>query len=196
MAIPIKWLDRLIGGDWLGIHFAVNIFIATTLLWLILNQAAGLNPIWAISSMVAASDPLVRNAVSTFRGRIINALLGCAVGFAFLVFGGSREWKLSLALAVTVLLSTYVVRVQVMWRQAPITAAVVIAAGMTHSSKLTALEIGVRRVGEVLLGCVVGIAISWLMSIVWKLEPKKDGDSGKPASEPDQIARTLPTSEP
>ncbi|HKF02597.1 MAG TPA: FUSC family protein [Candidatus Sulfotelmatobacter sp.] len=197
MVIPIKWLDRLIGGDWLGIHFAVNIFIATTLLWLILNQAAGLNPIWAISSMVAASDPVVRNAVSTFRGRIINALLGCAVGFAFLVFGGSGEWKLPLALAVTVLLSTYVVRVQVMWRQAPITAAVVIAAGMTHSSKLTAVEIGVRRVGEVLLGCVVGIVISWLMSIIWTPpEPKKKGDSSKSTSAPDQIARTLPTSEP
>jgi uncharacterized membrane protein YccC len=54
--------------------------------------------------MVAASDPVVRNAVSTFRGRIINALLGCAVGFAFLVFGVSGEWKLPLALAVTVLL--------------------------------------------------------------------------------------------
>jgi uncharacterized membrane protein YccC len=101
---------------------------------------------------------------------------------------------LSLALAVTVLLSTYVVRVQVMWRQAPITAAVVIAAGMTHPSTLTVLEIGVRRVGEVLLGCVVGIAVSWLMSIIWKPpEPKKEGDSSKPASE---IAQTFPTSEP
>ena len=69
------------------------------------------------------------------------------------MLGGSREWKLPLALAVTVLLSTYVVRVQVMWRQAPITAAIVIAAGMTHNSELTALEIGARRVGEVLLGC-------------------------------------------
>jgi uncharacterized membrane protein YccC len=147
--------------------------------------------------MVAASDPVVRNAVSTFRGRIINALLGCAVGFAFLVFGGPGEWKLPLALAVTVLLSTYVVRVQVMWRQAPITAAVVIAAGMTHSSKFTAVEIGVRRVGEVLLGCVIGIVISWLMSIIWTPpEPKKEGDSSKSTSAPGQIARTLPTSEP
>jgi len=157
----------------------------------VLHQAVGLNPIWAISSMVAASDPVVRNAVSTFRGRIINALLGCGVGFAFLVLGGAREWKLPLAMAVTVLLSSYVVRVQVMWRQAPITAAVVIAAGMTHSSKFTALETGVQRVGEVLLGCVVGVAISWFMSIVWPPpEPKKEGDSSKPDPLPDQIART------
>ena len=197
MAVTITRLQRFVRGDWLGVHFAVNIFIATTLLWLMLHRAVGLNPIWAVSSMIAASDPVVRQAVSTVRGRVINALLGCAVGLAFLVFGGSREWKLPLAMAVTVLLSSYVVRVQVMWRQAPITAAIVIAAGMTQSSKLTALEIGVRRVGEVLLGCIVGVAVSWLMSIIWTSpQPKNEGDSTQPASVPDQIARTLPTSEP
>lgn len=163
----MKRLAWLIKDDWLGVHFAANVFIATTILWLTLRHAAGLNPIWAISSMIAASDPVIEQAAKTFRGRIINALLGCAVGLTFLVFGGSREWKLPLALAVTVLLSTYAVRVQVMWRQAPITAAVVIAAGMTHHSELTALEIGVRRVGEVLLGCIVGLGVSWLMTFIW-----------------------------
>ena len=165
----MKALERIIKDDWLGVHFAVNVFVATTLLWLILRRVAGLNPIWAISSMIAASDPIIKQAAKTFRGRIINALLGCAVGLTFLVLGGSREWKLPLALAVTVLLSTYVVRVQVMWRQAPITAAIVIAAGMTHHSELTALEIGARRVGEVLLGCVTGLVVSWLMSTVWPM---------------------------
>ena len=170
----MKGLVHLIKDDWLGVHFAVNVFIATTLLWLLLRRAAGLNPIWAISSMIAASDPVVKQAAKTFRGRIINALLGCAVGLIFLLLGGSSEWKLPFALAVTVLLSTYVVRVQVMWRQAPITAAIVIAAGMTHHSELTAFEIGVRRVGEVLLGCVMGLVVSWCMSLIWPTpEPKK-----------------------
>ena len=197
MAVTTKWLDRLTGGDWLGVRYAANIFVATTLLWLMLHQAAGLNPIWAISSMVAASDPVVRQAFSTFQGRIINALLGCGVGFALLLLGGSREWKLPVAMAVAVLLSSYVVRVQVMWRQAPITAAIVIAAGMANSSKLTALEIGVRRVGEVLLGCVVGVVTSWIMSVIWRpSQPEREGDSGKPVSVLDQTARTLPTSKP
>ena len=75
--------------------------------------------------------------------------------------------KLPVAMAFTVLLSTYVARVQVMWRRALITAAIVIAVGMTHHSELTALEIGTRRVGEVLLGCFVGFGVSWLMSVVW-----------------------------
>ena len=66
-----------------------------------------------------------------FRSRIINVLVGCVVGLVFLLVGGSSEWKLPLALAVTVLVSSYVIHIQTMWRQAPITAAIVIAAGLT-----------------------------------------------------------------
>lgn len=163
----MKRLTSLLSGDWVGVRFAVNIFIATTVLWLLLRSAAGLNPIWAISSMIAASDPNVKEALRTFRGRIINAALGCATGLFFLVIGGGGEWTLPLALAVTVLLSTYVVRVQVMWRQAPITAALVIAAVLTRHSELSAAEVGLRRVGEVMLGCVVGLTVTWLMAKIW-----------------------------
>ena len=41
------------------------------------------------------------------------------------------DWMLPFALAVTVLISSYVIRVKTMWRQAPITAAIVLAAGIS-----------------------------------------------------------------
>ena len=75
------------------------------------------------------------------QNRIINAALGCATGLFFLIVGRGGEWTLPLALSVTVLLSAYVVRVQVMWRQAPITAALVIAAVLTRHSEMTAAEV-------------------------------------------------------
>ena len=53
-------------GDPLGVHFAANIFIATTFLWGVRRHCAGLSPIWAISSMVAAGDPKAKPAVKTF----------------------------------------------------------------------------------------------------------------------------------
>ncbi len=159
--------SSIVPGSWVGVHFALNIFVATAVLWLLLRLAAGLNPIWAISSMIAASDPNVKEARRTFWGRIINAALGCATGLFFLVVGRGGEWTLPLALAVTVLLSAYVVRVQVMWRQAPITAALVIAAVLTRHSELSAAEVGLRRVGEVMLGCVVGLTVTWLMDKIW-----------------------------
>ena len=50
--------------------------------------------------MIAASDPQVNEAVRMFRSRIINVLVGCAVGLFFLVVGDPTEWKLPFALAV------------------------------------------------------------------------------------------------
>ena len=174
--------ERAVKGDYVGIHFAANVFVAATLLWLILRLFANLNPIWAISSMIAASDPVVKQAVKTFRGRIVNSLVGCAVGLIVLVVGGTNEMKLPLAMAVAVLVSSYVVRQQVMFRQAPITAAIVIASGLEKHSKLTGVELGVRRVGEVLLGCLVGVLVTWAMSKLWPVpEPGKPSEQSKPA---------------
>ena len=168
----MKWPD-FAQSDLLGVRFAVNVFIASAILWFVLRHIADTNPIWAIASMIAASDPQLKEAVRMFRSRIVNVLVGCAVGLLFLV-GGPSEWKLPFALAVTVLVSSYVVRIQTMWRQAPITAAIVIAAGLTHHSKLSGLEHGLHKVAEVLLGCLMGLAISYLMSKLWRLpEPAK-----------------------
>jgi uncharacterized membrane protein YccC len=164
----MKW-PGFVHGDLLGVRFAFNVFVASAILWFLLRDVADTNPIWAIASMVAASDPQVKEAARMFRSRIINVLVGCAVGLLFLMVGGSSEWKLPLALAVTVLVSSYVVHIQTMWRQAPITAAIIIAAGLTHHSKLSGLEHGLHKVGEVLLGCLMGLMVSFLMSKLWPM---------------------------
>jgi uncharacterized membrane protein YccC len=164
----------LLQQDIIGVRFALNVFIGTTVTWYVLTHIADdENPIWAIASMVAASDPQVKEAVRIFKSRLINVLLGCAVGLIFVVMGGSSEWKLPIALAVTVLLSSYLVQIPTMWRQAPITAAIVIAAGLTHDSKLSGIEHGVHKVVEVIFGCLVGLIVSLLMSKVWPVaEPE------------------------
>ena len=175
-------IERLRADDMRGLHYAASIFVATTVLWILVKHVGDANPIWAIGWLVATSDPLMKQAVSTFRGRIVNTLLGCAVGLVFVALGRT-DWELPFALAVTVLLSTYVVRVPTMWRQAPITAAIVIAGGLQHHVKLTAVEQGLRRVGEVLFGCLVGILVAWLLSKVWPLpeagKGKGNGVSGR-----------------
>ena len=86
----MKVIERFIKGDTHGIHYALSIFIATAVLWVVVHEMAESNPIWAISSMVATSDPLMKQAVLTFRSRIINTLVGCAIGLLFIAIGGSR----------------------------------------------------------------------------------------------------------
>src|SRR5215467_9892274 len=165
----MKTLKRVIKGDMHGIHYAVSIFFATAVLWLLVHELAKRDPIWAISSMVATSDPLMKQAVLTFRARIINSLVGCAIGLLFIAIGGARLLMLPLAMAVTVLVSSYVVRIQTMWRQVPISAAFVIAAGLEHHSRKQSLLAGVSRMNEVLFGCFVGILVAWLVSVAWPL---------------------------
>jgi uncharacterized membrane protein YccC len=160
--------------DILGIRFALNVAIATAIVWYSLEYIVDTNPIWAIASMVAASDPQVNEAARMFRSRLINVLVGGVVGLLFLMIGGPAEWTLPLALAVTVLLSSYVIQIQTMWRQAPITAAIVIASGVATHSRLTGVEHGLHKVGEVVFGCLVGLLVSWAMSRIWPIRKPAD----------------------
>lgn len=150
-------------------RFAANVFIGTTLVWAVLREIGGVSPIWAIAAMIASTDPQVDVAARMFRSRIVNVLVGAAVGLAFMLFARSGEWMLPIALAATVLISAYLVRVPTMWRQAPITAALVIASGLSLQSKSAGIELGLTKVAEVLFGCFVGLAISALMARVWPL---------------------------
>ena len=176
----MKALERFVKGDMHGMHYAVSIFFATGLLYILVHRLAKANPVWAISSMVATSDPLMKQAVLFLRSRIINTLMGCAVGLLFIACGGMRLMMLPLAMAVTVLLSSYVVRIQTMWRQAPISAAFVISAGLEYHSRKHGLIAGVGRMNEVLFGCLVGLVVAWLVSRLWPLaDPPADPDQGK-----------------
>ena len=155
----------------LGFRYAVNVFIATTIVWFTVKSFSDRNPIWAIASMVAASDPVPEEGRRLFRSRLVNVLVGCVVGLGLLLFGGHSNWKVPFALALTVLISSYVIRVKTMWRQAPITAAIVIAAGISQGSKVAGLESGLHKMAEVIFGCVVGMLVSWAMSKVWLIRP-------------------------
>ena len=174
-----KSLDRYIKGDMHGIHYAVSMAIATAVLWVCVHELAESNPVWAISSMVATSDPLMKTAVMILRSRIINTMVGCVIGLAFIVIGGNSVIALPVAMGVTVLVSSYVVRIQTMWRQAPISAAFVIAAGLEHKSRLGGFRAGVNRMAEVLFGCLVGLLVAWLVSVVWPL-PEPSPNAGTP----------------
>ena len=156
-------------------RFAANVFIGSTLVWVALREFGGVTPIWAIAGMIASVDPQMDVAARMFKSRIVNVLVGCAIGLVFMLVGGSSEWTLPIALAATVLISSYLVRIPTMWRQAPITAALVIASGLTHHSKSAGIEFGLIKVAEVLFGCVVGLGVSWLMSRLWPLPTLPDG---------------------
>ena len=70
MGLPV--FKRILPVDLMGVRFATNIFIAATILWVILREHQNLNPIWAISSMIAAADPTVEQAKKFFHGSVVS----------------------------------------------------------------------------------------------------------------------------
>ncbi len=95
-------------------RFAANVFIGSTLVWVVLREIGGVSPVWAIAAMVASTDPQMDVATRMFRSRIVNVLVGAAVGLMFMLVGGSSGWSLPIARAATVLISSYLVRIPTM----------------------------------------------------------------------------------
>ena len=159
-------VERTVRDDWNGLHFAVNIFVATTFLWLLLRSWADLNPIWAISSMVAASDPVVKQAAKTFRGRIVNSLVGSAAGCSC-SSSGTVGWKLPIAMSAAVPGDLH---------RAP---ADDVPPGADHrgdrhcrrarSTPRSGPELGCAGSAKSCSSCVVGILVSWGMSKLWPM---------------------------
>jgi len=162
-------------------RFAANVFVGSTIVWIVLSRF-DVSPIWAIAAMIASTDPQVDVAKKMIRNRLINVCVGAAVGLLFMVVGFT-PWKLPLALAATVLISSYWLRITTMWRQAPITAALVIATGLSKESAAAGFHAALLKVAEVVFGCLVGVTVSWLMSRVWPVpetaEPSATNEKGK-----------------
>lgn len=173
----MKVFAHFLEDDLLGVRFAANVFIASIIVWIGIRFFFHADPIWAMASMIASSEPVVEKGLKFFRSRLINTLVGCAVGLLFVSIGEPTPWRLPFALAITVLVSSYFVRIRVMWRQAPITAAIVIAGSLSAYSKTVGMEVGLLRVAEVIFGSVVALGVSWLMSAIWSVrEPKAEPD--------------------
>ena len=151
----------------LGFRFAVNVLIATTIVWFSCGKLAtaipsGRSPRWWLPQTLSQR----RHAGCS--GAVSSTWRSAArLGSFFSLVGSGSQRMIPVALAVTVLISSYLVRVKTMWRQAPITAAVVIAAGLAGGSTTVGIGRGLHKVAEVLFGCVVGVLVSWLMSRVW-----------------------------
>ena len=62
----MKILDRLLEDKLLGVRFAVNVFIGSIIVWITLRFFTHAHPIWAIASMIASSEPVMRQGLKMF----------------------------------------------------------------------------------------------------------------------------------
>ena len=158
----------------LAIRFAVNVGIGTIIVCVILYLMGKTSFDWAVISVITCSDPQPKEARKMVKGRLINVIVGCAVGLIFILIGEAKNWMLPVAVSTAVLISSLLIRIKEMWLQAPITAAIVISSALGASSNITGMYSGIRRVEDVLIGSCVGFLISWIMSKFWFIKYQPD----------------------
>ena len=129
-------LRRLLIQDVTGLHYAVRIFVGTTAVWLLLRSVGDADAVWAVISVIVVTEPQMQTAWRSLGSRVVNTLIGCAMGMIFLLLAGPEVWVLPLALTATVLICTYAIKLSFSWRIAPATAALIIASGVLEQSRI------------------------------------------------------------
>lgn len=175
-----RFLSRMLGHlvqDPLALHYAVRIFIGTAFLWLLLQRMGDDHAIWSIITLVFVTEPKLKDAMESFRHRIYNTAIGCGIAIVALLVGGPRHWTLPAAMTAAVLLSTRRQETPSSWRTTPVATGIVLSAGLSSQSWAVGLQTALTRAGEVFLGGVTALAVTWLMAMIWMPEEEKKPDA-------------------
>ena len=136
---------------------AAKTALAATLCWWLV-QAFGLHePYWGPISAIIVLQSNVGSTITASRDRILGTLIGAAFGFSFSLFG-ALPWNYVGAVLAAVILSG-LLGLRNSSRLAGVTISIVMLVQKTGSR----WELALDRVGEVLLGVVVALAVSTLV---------------------------------
>ena len=157
-----------------GILHALKLLVGLVILWWSAH-ALHVDPFWAYVSMIVVGSETT-GTLSVFLTRIVNTLIGCAVGFLVLLAFPPSIWSLCLALAAVVLLCSAFLGPPTRWKIAPITTVIVMGAAVVERSRSLGIENGVRRLIAVLAGSALGVVISLAFSHLERW-PRRPDDS-------------------
>lgn len=149
-----------------GVQYAMRILIGCVIAWFVLDRISHHNPLWALISVITVTEPELSAALLAFNSRIVNTLIGCAVGLSLLYILGPTSWSILLGIVSSVLICTSLIRVPGSWRVSPVTVAVVMTPGVLGGARSAGLAAAIERTEEVLLGSEVALLITLLASFI------------------------------
>src|SRR6266478_6932633 len=152
-----------------GVQYAVRILIGCVIVWFVLNRINHPNPLWALISVIIVTEPELSAAFLAFNSRIVNTLIGCAVGLSFLYLLGPSYWSILLGIIVSVIICTSLIRVPGSWRVAPVTVAILMNPSVLGGGRAAGLAVAIDRTEEVLLGSAAALLITYVASLLRRL---------------------------
>ena len=152
-----------------GMQYAVRILVGCIIVWFILGHLNHRNPLWALITVINVTEPELSAAFLAFKSRIVNTLIGCAVGLSFLYLLGPSHWSILLGIIVSVIICTSFIRVPGSWRVAPVTVAILMTPSVLGGGRAAGLAAAIDRTEEVLLGSAVALLITYVASLIQRL---------------------------
>ena len=142
--------------------YTSKILIGACIAWFGL-QALGINnPIWAVITVMLVSDPDFNTTRSLATVRIINTIIGCALGLGSLMLFGYSPLAIILTSACTVLVVTSIPQYPTNWRLAPVTVLILMDAGRIAATHRDEIQYALMRASEIGAGCVIAMVLAVL----------------------------------
>jgi len=163
--------------DVAGIHYAIRILIGSSIAWIAMGNISEINPLWAVISLISVTDPQIKTAYTAFKAQAFNTVIGCITGLAFIAIAGIKTWMLPIVATITAIISIHIFRMQAGWRTGPITAALVMSAGLVDKSEHGAMTLAVQRALGVFTGSLIALVVTGLMALIWM--PKTVAEDAK-----------------
>jgi uncharacterized membrane protein YgaE (UPF0421/DUF939 family) len=149
-----------------GWQYALRILIGCVVAWLVFGRLHHPNPLWALISVIIVTEPELAAAFLAFNSRIVNTLVGCAVGMLFLYFFGASYWSVLIGIIFSVIICTNFIRVPGSWRVAPVTVAILMVPSVHGMDRHASLMVAIDRMEEVLLGSAVALLITYAAAMI------------------------------
>jgi len=149
----------------LSLAYALKIALATLLVWPGLTWLGIPEPVWAVVTIAAVSDPDLSAAKKLVANRVTNTLVGCVVAIWTVVLFGATLYSMIGALAISVILVTSIEHYPANWRLAPITVAILMG-GAVGGSQRVALHLAWLRASEIISGSLAALLMAWVFSSI------------------------------
>jgi uncharacterized membrane protein YccC len=155
-----------IAGTPAGWQYALRIVLGCTVAWYALHFLGIPNALWALISVIIVTEPQPSAAWLAFISRIVNTMIGAAIGLPLMYFLGPSFWSVLLGITISVVICMQLTSVPGSWRVAPITVAIVMTPSVLAASRSAGIRTAIDRTEEVLIGSAVALLITLCGSFV------------------------------
>jgi uncharacterized membrane protein YccC len=148
-----------------GWEYAIRISLGCAVAWYVLQLIGLHTALWALISVIIATEPELSAAWMAFLSRIVNTFIAAAIGLPLVYLIGPEFWSVLLGITISVLICTHLIKVPGSWRVAPVTVAMMMPSVLA-ASRSAGLSTAIDRTEEVLVGSAAALLTTFGAAVI------------------------------